>query len=144
MRSLLDANVLIALVDPDHAFYTRAHSWMAARMGDGWASCPLTQNALIRIVSSLGYSMARRFSVGELTTLMTEMIGKTDHEFWPDHISLLDSSLFAHERILGPRQITDIYLLALATKNGGRLVTFDERIPLSSVNGATSSNLCVI
>ena len=141
MRSLLDANML---VDPDHAFHSRAHSWMAAEMSDGWASCPLTQNALIRIVSNPVYSPTRRFFVGELANLLTEMIGKTDHEFWPDCISLLDDSLFAHDRILGPRQLADIYLLALATRNGGRLVTFDERIPLSTVIGATSSNLCVI
>jgi predicted nucleic acid-binding protein len=63
------------------------------------------------------------------------------HEFWADDVSLLDDRLLDPARILGPRQITDLYLLALAVRHGGRLVTFDAAIPLQAVRGATARHL---
>ena len=67
-----------------------------------------------------------------------------DHAFWPDDISIADPAVFDHARILGPRQLTDVYLLALAVKNGGRLVTFDRGIPLAAVRGATPEHLVAL
>ena len=67
---------------------------------------------------------------------------QSDHEFWPDGISLRDEKIFAAERIQSSRQLTDLYLLALAVVHQGRLVTFDHGIPLSSVPHATAANLC--
>lgn len=66
------------------------------------------------------------------------------HQFWPDDISVLDARLFDFRRILGPRQLTDIYLLALAVRNKGRLVTFDSSIVLDPVRGAGKSNLLIL
>jgi predicted nucleic acid-binding protein len=66
------------------------------------------------------------------------------HEFWTDEISLLDGDTIDRSRIHGPRQITDIYLLALATSRGGRFVTFDGKIPLAAVRQATQKNLLVL
>jgi predicted nucleic acid-binding protein len=71
-------------------------------------------------------------------------IREVDHEFWPDDISLLDAARFERPKILGPKQLTDIYLLALAVKNGGRLVTFDESISDAAVRGAKPRHLVVI
>ena len=51
MRALLDVNVLIALLDQDHSMHAQALRWFAARAGDGWASCPITQNGCVRIMS---------------------------------------------------------------------------------------------
>jgi uncharacterized protein len=74
--------------------------------------------------------------------LMKEAIGQSDHVFWPDDISLIDT---AHgDRIVGHRQITDIYLLALAVKHNGRLVTFDQTVPLAAVREARPENLLVL
>jgi predicted nucleic acid-binding protein len=67
-----------------------------------------------------------------------------DHAFWPDDISLLDEQIIDRTRILGPKQLTDIYLLALAVKHGGRLVTFDRTIPLAAVRGAQAHHLVAI
>ena len=144
MRSLLDASVLIAFFDSKHTLNNRAHDWTAANIKDGWASCPLTENAFVRIMSNPGYSRSRRFSVDDLMGLLSEFIQKTDHEFWADDISILDDSLFVAGRIHGPRQITDLYLLAMAAKHNGRLVTFDQSIPLSAVHGAKSANLVTL
>ena len=66
------------------------------------------------------------------------------HEFWPDEISLLDSDVADSTRIHGPRQLTDIYLLALAIQHEGRLVTFDNGIPLAAVRNATTQNLLIL
>ena len=56
----------------------------------------------------------------------------------------LHPSVFDHERMLGPGQVTDVYLLALAVKNEGRLVTFDRAIPLLAVRGADERHLVVL
>ena len=55
MRALLDVNVLIALLDVDHAFYPRATAWLRTNVRDGWASCPITQNGCVRIMSHTNY-----------------------------------------------------------------------------------------
>jgi hypothetical protein len=144
MRSLLDINVIIALLDPDHAFHERAHGWWGIHGKDGWASCPLTENGAVRILSSPGYSQNDRFTPGELISTLREFVAQTDHEFWEDSLSLRDENIFAVERIHGSRQLTDLYLLALAVDRNARLVTFDEKIPLSAVHGAHSKNLCIV
>ena len=66
------------------------------------------------------------------------------HEFWPDEVSLLNSEIVDSARIHGPRQLTDVYLLALAVRRGGRLVTFDAGIPLSAVRKATTQKLLIL
>lgn len=144
MRSLLDVNVLIALFDPDHVFHERAHVWWAANADDGWASCPITENGVVRIMSQPTYSSRVRFSPVELIERVASFAQQTNHEFWPDSISLRSAQSFVHERIHHSRQITDIYLLGLAATRGGHLVTFDEGIPISAAVGAVAQNLTVI
>ena len=144
MRSLLDINVVIALLDPDHTFQERAHNWWAKNKDSGWASCPLTENGVVRIMSTRGYSPQHPFTPKNVLDKLREFIDKSDHEFWPDDVSVVDTNLFAADRIHRPKQITDLYLLALATKNKARLVTFDQNIPLSAVNGAKADHLYVV
>jgi len=144
MRSLLDINVMIALLDPDHAFHERAHAWWDENHHYGWASCPLTENGTVRIMSSQGYSREIQFAPGELISQLHQFSTQTDHIFWEDSISLRDETIFAGELIHSSRQLTDLYLLALAVNRKGRLATFDEKIPLSAVRHAKSKNLCLI
>ena len=66
------------------------------------------------------------------------------HEFWPDEVSLLDPQIVDSTRLHGARQLTDVYLLALAVRHGGRLVTFDAGIPLVAVRKATTQKLLVL
>jgi len=139
MRSLLDVNVLIALLDADHSLHAPAMAWFAEHARQGWASCPITQNGCLRIMSHPGYPNAP-----PVRTVLDRLSAATAtelHEFWADDVSVLDDRLFDPARILGPRQITDLYLLALATRRGGRLVTFDAAIPLRAVHGATARHL---
>jgi toxin-antitoxin system PIN domain toxin len=144
VRALLDINFLIALLDADHVFHQRAHLWWAANADSGWASCPLTENGVVRIMCHRGYSQRIHLVPSELIRLLDSFAAKTDHEFWPDELSLRNKTHFAAERIHGSRQVTDIYLLGLATSRGARLVSFDESIPLSAVAAAKSRNLVVV
>ena len=142
MRTLLDINVLIALLDPDHVFHTTAKAWWMQHREQGWASCPLTQNGCVRIIGQPGYPNHQ--PVAGIVRLLAGLCADPCHTFWPDDVSLLDASRFQHSHIHGPRQLTDLYLLALAVRQGGSLVTFDAKIPLGAVPGATRSHLRVI
>jgi toxin-antitoxin system PIN domain toxin len=123
MRALFDVNFLIAIVDTDHEHHRKAHDWWAANISAGWATCAITENGMVRVMSQSRYKspVSATFAID----LLAEQVEKTDHVFWPDDVSLRDNGLFNPDRILGPNQITDAYLLALAVKNGGRLATLD-------------------
>jgi len=142
MRALLDVNVLIALLDSDHASHDSAINWFAMHAPEGWASCPLTQNGCIRIMSNPAYP--NPLPVQALIEHLAEACKRDIHEFWPDDVSLLDSDTFDATRIHGPRQLTDVYLLALAVRHEGRLVTFDAGIPVAAVRKATSQRLLIL
>lgn len=144
MRALLDINVIIALFDPDHAFHERAHGWWATHGRDGWASCPLTENGSVRIMSNPGYSKKLQFSPGDLIGQLHKFADGTNHEFWGDSVSVRDEAIFVRERIHSSRHLTDLYLLAMAVAHQGRLVTFDARIPISAVVNAREDHLCVL
>lgn len=51
--ALLDVNVLIALLDNKHKHHALATSWLFEWLiaGNCWASCPITQNGCMRILS---------------------------------------------------------------------------------------------
>jgi toxin-antitoxin system PIN domain toxin len=142
MRTLFDVNVLIALLDPVHIHHRQAHEWWTANSASGWATCPFTENGFLRIVSQRSYPEA--ITTSEAMRLLRSSAGKGDHAFWGDDISLLDRQRFDSSHILGPKQLTDIYLLGVAVKNGGRLATFDRVIPPNAVIGAEPRNLVVI
>ncbi len=139
MVALLDVNVLIALHDRDHVHHERAARWLETHVADGWASCPLTQNGCLHIMSQGGYSNPQTLPV--LTTMLRQSTATEFHTLWSDDISILDSARFNHGHMHSPRQLTDLYLLALAVKNAGRLVSFDQRIPLTAVMGAKAGHL---
>jgi toxin-antitoxin system PIN domain toxin len=142
MRALLDINVLIALHDRDHVHHVRAAEWLTAHMAQGWASCPLTQNGCLRIMAQPGYPNPQPMAA--LLHMLHNSTAATPHQLWSDDISVLDAARFLHAHMHGHRQLTDLYLLGLAVKNAGRLVTFDQRIPLSAVHGATLEHLVIL
>jgi len=142
MRALLDVNVLIALHDRDHVHHVRAAQWLEDHIQEGWASCAITQNGCLRIMGQSGYSSPQPVQV--LVEMLQHSTQTPFHAFWRDEISLLNSAQFLHGHIHSARQLTDLYLLALAVQNQGRLVTFDQRIPLSAVHGATPAHLVVL
>lgn len=142
MRALLDVNVLIALLDSAHQHHRLAWDWLEANIHLGWASCPLTQNGYLRIVSQPGYpnpSTAR-----DAALRLTRATATAHHEFWADDISLLDAERFDADHLFGPRHLTDLYLLGLAVARSGRLVSFDRGIARTVVRGAQPEHLVLI
>jgi toxin-antitoxin system PIN domain toxin len=142
VRALFDVNMLLALFDDNYVHHRSAAVWWDEHRDEGWASCAITQNGFLRVISKPGYE--RPLKLASAMSLLREQIALPGHEFWPDRISLVDSEIVDHKYVLGPNQITDLYLLALAVTNHGRLVTFDRAIPLAAVRGAEQRHLVVL
>lgn len=142
MRALLDVNVVIALLDASHAHHDAAGKWLHKNIESGWASCPITQNGAIRILSQPAYPNC--VSTVDAAARLREAVSTIYHEFWSDDVSMLDDSAFNWTVLLNARQLTDAYLLALAVKNKGRFVTFDRGITLTAVPRATARHLVLI
>lgn len=140
--ALLDVNLLIALFDPDHIHHEPAHDWFADHRRRGWATCPVTENGLIRVLANPAYGAVA--GVRAVVDRLRAFRASGHHEFWSDDVSLADTTLFTPSFIRGHRQLTDVYLLGLATKRGGRLATFDRSIPLGAVVGATPDAVLII
>jgi toxin-antitoxin system PIN domain toxin len=140
MRALLDVNVWIALFDDAHQFSDRANAFVEAR-GTKIATCPLVENGVIRVMSLPSYGRRGGLPMQLVRERLREACAALDHEFWPDDISLRDDERVDFSRVQGHNQITDLYLLALAVGNGGRLATFDQAISLASVKGAAARHL---
>lgn len=139
MRALLDVNVLIALLDADHSLHARATQWFGSHARAGWASCPITENGCVRIMSHPGYPNA--LPVRAVIERLAEASASTFHAFWPDDISLLDAQVADPARIHGPSQLTDLYLLALAVRHGGQFVTFDSSVSIDAVRRAEKKHI---
>ena len=142
MVALLDVNVLIAQMDQVHQYHRTASQWWVQHQAAGWASCAITQNGCVRIVSQPSY--ANKQPMRAVLTQLRILTANSAHSFWPEGISLLDSSIFRHEHLHGPAQLTDAYLLAMAVKNKGRFVTLDRAIALNTVHGAKPSHIVVL
>ena len=138
---LLDVNVLIALVDSAHVQHDAAHDWFEHQGSTAWATCPITENGLLRIVGHPRYpnSPGTPAAVAEVLTGLRALPG---HVFWPDDISLLDARIDC-ARLLTSAQVTDSYLLALAQAHGGQLATFDRRLVVDAVKGGAQA-LCLL
>lgn len=141
-RALLDINVLLALLDSDHVDHERAHNWLDSAIEFGWASCAITQNGFVRIVSQPRYPSP--VPPARAVDLLEQACATSHHEFWPCAVSLVNAHVIDRSRVHRPRQVTDAYLLALATHHGGRFVTFDRSVALSAVPAATPDNLAIL
>jgi uncharacterized protein len=129
---LLDVNVLIALIDPTHVGHDAAHRWFAATGAASWATCPITENGVIRIVGHPKYPNSAG-SPAAAAPIVVRLRTLPGHSFWKDDLSLFDSPLIDAARIAIPSQVTDTYLLALAVSNRGQLATFDRRLSPNAV-----------
>lgn len=141
--ALLDVNLLVALFDPDHIHHDAAHDWFVDNKEDGWATCPITENGVVRILSNLRYSPAAE-PPARIVDRLRAFCESGGHVFWPDDVSLREGKWFVAGAPVSHRQITDVYLLGLAKRHGGRLATFDRTIPVRAVSSAVAEDLVVI
>lgn len=139
---LLDVNVLIALIDPAHVQHDAAHAWFASTGQHSWATCPLTENGVLRIVGHPRYPNSPG-SPADVAPLMARLRALSGHVFWPDDISLHDTQRVETHLLQNSGQLTDSYLLALACKHVGQLATFDARLVTSAVRHG-AAGLCVL
>jgi len=138
---LFDTNALIALVDPTHLNHEKMMAWFDRNSRNGWATTPITENGFVRVVATSKYPGRQAVPEVSLANLRALKAAHSDHyEFW-EGVSITDEALFYPERLAGPGQITDAYLIALALHHGGRLLTFDRRLPWQAVRGATSGTI---
>jgi hypothetical protein len=141
MTYLLDVNLLIALLDARHVHNAAAHQWAGNHpKALKWATCPIIENAFVRITGNPAYPNFLGSAMASLNTLRKNIL-ETDHHFWADDISLCDHALWHSSEFMSAAQITDCYLLALAVKNGGKLATFDRQIPAHLVRGGKEALL---
>ncbi len=113
---LLDANVLIALIDRGHVHAARVGAWMAGV--ERFALSPVVQGALVRYLVRNGESRSA------VTSALQVIARRNGYELWPDDVDYADLDLTI---IQGHRQVTDAYLVALAgTRPDAALATLDE------------------
>jgi toxin-antitoxin system PIN domain toxin len=125
---LLDTNLLIALAWPQHVHHAVAHSWFGKTGRGSWATCPLTQLAFVRISSNpriIPAAVPPRAAVA----VLGQMVSLPGHRFWPDDVAPVEASTLSSLVLVGHRQVTDAYLLALCERQGGVLATLDRGVP---------------
>jgi uncharacterized protein len=91
--ALLDVNVLVALFDPDHVHHELAHDWFAEHRSAGWATCPVTENGFLRVLSNPAYGRDA-LRPGRLVERLRKFRASGNHVFWTDSVSLSDGRLF--------------------------------------------------
>lgn len=128
MTDLLDGNVLVGLAKDDHSTHAATHLWWRTRGDASFATCPITQGTLLRLLLLSGAD------VDVAKALLREISQLPQHEFWSDDVGYLDVDLSG---VIGHRQVTDAYLAALARHRGGKLVTFDHGLAMLHPDVAT-------
>ena len=122
--ALLDINILTALLWPTHEHHDMAHRWFAGRGDAPWATCSLTQLGFVRIVSNPAFSRDA-LSPTEAVALLGGNLVHPAHEFWTDTLQVPAAVKGMEARLHGYKQLADAYLLGLAHRRKGILVTFD-------------------
>lgn len=139
---LLDISVLVALCDPAHEFHNQVSRWFLSVHISGWATCPITENGLVRILGHTTYPGGPG-SPAKVRPLLQALVRTQGHEFWPDDLSIADSAAFPLLTRTSSAHLTDLYLLALAAQRSARFATLDRRIDPSVIPGGTRALVLV-
>ena len=142
MTSLLDVNALLSLLDANHEHHAAITGWLHTHRDDSWASCPITQNGYVRIVTQDAYPNSLSIDIAVET--LSNAVSTPTHVFLADDISILNRELFEHRHIRGNKQITDVYLYALAVSHNARFVTLDGGVPTQVARLASADSLQIV
>jgi toxin-antitoxin system PIN domain toxin len=126
-RNLLDLNVLIALTDDTHQHYRRAWNWLKSPGQQSWGICPLTEAGYVRVTTNPAAHRGAR-TLAKSAAVLEELAREPGYCYWPITESWAALTAPFADRIFGHQQVTDAYLLGLAIKENGVLVTFDKAI----------------
>ncbi|MBA3963103.1 MAG: PIN domain-containing protein [Chthoniobacterales bacterium] len=124
--ALLDTNVLLALAWPNHQHHAAAHRWFHAEAKYGWASCAVTQLGFVRLSSNPAFTPAA-VTPSQAAALLGDLLSHRKHRFWPSPAA---SKPALYLRALGHQQVNDAYLVQVAKRHRGRVVTLDSRLPM--------------
>jgi predicted nucleic acid-binding protein len=135
----LDVNSLIAFFDHDHVHHTTMRRWFVNHYREGWATCPLTENGTIRVLSQSAYPSGRR-SPADVIKLLRDLKDAQpgSHTFFSDSLSFTDEAVFEPSYVVRSVHLTDIYLLALASSRNAKLVSFDRHLPWQAIRGGSA------
>ena len=142
MRCLLDTSILIALLDASHIHHALSAQWLQTHGGAGWASCPITLNGCIRILSQPSYP--NRLPMQHVVAGLRQAMQNPLHEFWADDVNTVTTTAIDWSYTVRPAQLTDVYLLALAVAHEARFVTLDQGIAPACVPTARADQLVVL
>jgi uncharacterized protein len=126
-KNLLDLNVLIALTDSDHTHFRVAQNWFASSGNESWGLCPLTEAGLVRVTTNPAMAANVR-TLDQAIAALQMLKTRPGYRYWPITESWVALTAPFAARITGHQQVTDAYLLGLAIKEDGVLVTFDRRL----------------
>ena len=140
---LLDVNVLIALMWPAHEGHRLAQNWFSQNSSEGWATCPFTQAAFVRIISNPAFSRDA-VTPREAMKILEANMKHAAHQFWADEISFVEATRPFAQRLMGHQQVTDAYLLGLAMHKKGKLATMDRGVLESLPERSIERNLVAI
>ena len=142
MRCLLDTSILIALLDASHIHHRLTAQWLQTYGGAGWASCPITLNGCIRILSQPSYP--NRLPIQQVVAGLRHAMQHPLHEFWADDVNTVTTNVIDWSYTVRPAQLTDVYLLALAVAHKACFVTLDQGIAPACVPTARADQLVVL
>jgi toxin-antitoxin system PIN domain toxin len=140
MAFLLDVNLLVALAWPNHAHHRPALTWFQRHQAEGWATCPVTESGFVRVSSNTA-SVPEAKTPREAILLLRRIVALPHHEFWEDDVSFAGSEAMDEIPLVGYRQVTDVHLLTLALRRGGRLATLDGKIRSLVPRGSDASEV---
>ncbi len=135
---LLDVNVVVALCDTAHEFHEKASAWFSGARSGGWATCPITENGLVRIFGHPAYPDGPG-SPAKARLFLQALTRTPGHAFWADDVSIADSVVFPSLGKASSSRLTDLYLLGLAIHRGARFATFDRHIDTSIFPGGSAA-----
>lgn len=124
LKSLVDLNVLIALTDPEHKHHKKARNWLTSAGRERLGICPLTEAGFLRVTTNPAFHPGPR-TLEQAIAILQVLKGRDDYWYCPIDESWVTLTAGFASRIFGHQQVTDAYLLGIAIKERGVLVTFD-------------------
>jgi toxin-antitoxin system PIN domain toxin len=124
LKSLVDLNVLIALTDPEHKHHKKARNWLTSAGREWLGICPLTEAGFLRVTTNPAFHPGPR-TLEQAIAILQVLKGRDDYWYCPIDESWVTLTAGFASRIFGHQQVTDAYLLGIAIKERGVLVTFD-------------------
>ena len=134
MDFLLDVNVLIARADSRHEHHLRCRRWEAKHADAALCTCPLTENGFLRIYGHPDYPGGPG-SPREALVELRHLLALPGHRFLPADLTIAHAPTFGNLPGVSPKQLADLYLLAIASRHGVLFATMDQNVPAALITG---------